>query len=53
MKSEWKGEELSANSMCKYLNKVFKAVVNEPNNALPTFNNQDHKCPTSFQNPGI
>ena len=34
--SEWKGEELSEKSMGKVLHKVFKAVVNEINNELPT-----------------
>ena len=33
--NEWKGAELSENSMGKGLHKVFKAVVNELNNALP------------------
>ena len=32
----YKGEELSANSMRKILHKLFKAILNELNNSLPT-----------------
>ena len=35
-KNEWKEAELSANIIFKGLHKVFKAVVNELNNMLPT-----------------
>ena len=34
--TEWKGSELWENSIGEILHKVFKAVVNEINNALPT-----------------
>ena len=36
-KNEWKGAELSAMSMGKFLHKVFKTIVNELNNTLPSF----------------
>ena len=36
MQNECKGAELSDKSMGKVLHKVFKAVVNEINNELPT-----------------
>ena len=35
MQNEWKVAELSAKIMVKGLHKIFKAVVNELNNALP------------------
>ena len=34
--SEWKGSELSTKRMVKSLRKVFKDVVNELKNSLPT-----------------
>ena len=34
--NEWKGAELSENSMDKGLHKVFKSVVSQLNNVLPT-----------------
>ena len=32
---EWKGEELSVNTIGKVSNKLFKIVINELNNTLP------------------
>ena len=34
--NEWKGAEVSAKDMGKGLHKVFKDVVNTPNNSLTT-----------------
>ena len=36
MQNKWKGAELAAKRLGKGLHKVFKVIVNELNNALPT-----------------
>ena len=46
MQDEWKIAELSAKSMGKGLNKVFKVVVNEFKKSFLIKENQDQKCHT-------
>ena len=50
-KSECKGAEISAKSMGKGLHKVFKVVVNELNNSLPTLGESDSEVSNFIPEP--
>ena len=50
-KNEWKGLELSTNTMGKELHKLFRAVVNKLNNALPNLGESGSKVSNFIPKP--